>query len=344
MKITKIFNSQKKEDVNIAAQMIAAGHLVAFPTETVYGLGGNSTQEKTVANIFKAKNRPNNNPLILHVNSLIQALNVFDITQSFNLKLTKNRLLKLAKNFWPGPLTIICYKKKHIPNIVTANLPQVAVRIPDHKIAQDIISIAKVPIAAPSANISARPSSTSASHVLLTLNGKIDAIIDGGSCKFGIESTIINISGPKVKILRLGAIKYKNIEKVLNEKINHLPITKTQKKILSPGMLEKHYSPQIAKIILCKKKELEKAWIKGEAILLKKSSVNFLEKKFGKRTKNHIIEKLPNNAKGFAKELYSSFYRLEQKNIKLLFIEKQDSNIVDSLWNAINDKLTRAAD
>ncbi len=343
IKTTKILSSQKKEHIKLAAQMLAGGNLVAFPTETVYGLGANGYCEAAIAKIFKAKGRPNSNPLILHVNSLDQALDSFDFTQNFNEKLTQKRLFELAKHFWPGPLTIICHKKRHIPGIVTAGLPKVAVRIPDHKVAQEIITLANIPIAAPSANASCRPSPTLASHVLTTLNGKIDALVDGGACSFGLESTVLDISEARLKILRLGSIKTNEIEQILQEELECSINTGVEQEKLSPGMSRKHYAPKISNIILCDYLELQKAWLKPGAILLKKSSAELLEISFGKRPNSSVTEQLPNNAKDFAKELYAAFYRLEGKNISPLFIEKPSLDISDCSWAAVSDKLRRAA-
>ena len=225
------------DNILSCSEMIKNGMIVAFPTETVYGLGANGLNEKAVNDIFKAKGRPNDNPLILHVASIADAEELYtDIPRKF---------YDLAEFFWPAPLTIICKKSKIVNNTVSAGLDTVAVRMPANKIALKLIEYSKCPIAAPSANLSGKPSPTTAYHVFHDMNGKIRAILDGGSCKFGVESTVISLIEEPI-ILRPGCVTPQMIEKV----IGHVKIAdsiisplKEGEKALSPGMKHTHYTP-----------------------------------------------------------------------------------------------------
>ena len=180
-----------------SAQIIKKGGLVAFPTETVYGLGADATDKDAAKKIYAAKGRPSDNPLIIHIARPEDAE---------GYAYTSELYYKLAEAFMPGPLTVILPKKDTIPNEVTGGLDSVAVRCPSHEIARMLIAEAGVPIAAPSANISGSPSPTRADHVYKDMNGKIDAIIDGGECEIGLESTIVKLDGGKAILLRPGAI------------------------------------------------------------------------------------------------------------------------------------------
>ncbi len=340
---TKILNSKNSKHIKLAVKILKEKRLVAFPTETVYGLGAISTSESSILNIFKVKNRPLNNPLIMHVTSVDQVLKIFDINhKNIDKQIILNRLLKLSKDYWPGPLSIVSYKKQYISDIITGNLNKVAVRIPSNKVVFNIISLLKIPIVAPSANIFCRPSPTSVSHVLKTLNGKIDAVIDGGICFYGIESTVIDISSKNPRVLRLGVITIKEISKTLKEHVLYNSTLFNPDFFCSPGMLSKHYSPKIEHIVLCDKNKLKNAWINGSPVLLKKQSAILLKKKYGERLASSITEILPNTAYGIARELYASFYRLEEKNIKNLFVEKFFKDL-SGAWGAIIDRILRAA-
>ena len=233
------------EDIETAADIINNGGLVAMPTETVYGLGANALNEDAVKKIFIAKGRAQDNPLIVHISRLdeLKPL-VKDIPHS---------ALRLALKFWPGPLTLIMKKSDLVPDAVTCGMDTVAVRMPAHPVAKRLIAKAGCPIAAPSANISGGVSPVSAEHCVKDLNGRIDAIIDGGQCKVGLESTIVLTTSETPRLLRPGLITKAQIENCLNCKIDVddaiLNPLKEGEKPLSPGMKYKHYSPD-AKIII----------------------------------------------------------------------------------------------
>ena len=228
--------------IKIAAEEIKKGDLVAFPTETVYGLGADALNEKAVAKIFQAKGRPFNDPLIAHI---------ADIKELYRLsKQVPPVALKLAKAFWPGPLTLVLKKSELVSGIVTAGLDTVAIRMPEDNIALSLIREAKTPIAAPSANLFGKTSPTTAQHVVDDLSGKIEMIIDGGKTKVGVESTVLDITVEPIRILRAGGISLEKLKEVIGQ-------VKMSKELeggfRSPGMLNSHYSPQ-AKLILVEKK------------------------------------------------------------------------------------------
>ncbi len=233
------------EPLRPAAQLIRQGGLVAFPTETVYGLGANALQGEAVANIFKAKGRPSDNPLIVHISDLSQ---LEDIVSHVS-----EQAKRLMEQFWPGPLTLILPKKDTIPDEVTAGLSTVGVRFPKHPVAQALISMAGVPIAAPSANTSGKPSPTTAQHVIDDLFGKIDAVIDGGSADVGLESTIVDVSGEIPVLLRPGGITYEQLCEVLGEVLLGQSVTEqlaSNVTAIAPGMKYPHYSPNAQVIVV----------------------------------------------------------------------------------------------
>jgi L-threonylcarbamoyladenylate synthase len=228
--------------IKIAAEEIKKSNLVAFPTETVYGLGADALNDKAVAKIFQAKGRPFNDPLIAHI---------ADIKEIYRLsRKVPPVALKLAKAFWPGPLTLVLKKSELVSGIVTAGLDTIAIRMPADDIALSLIREAKTPIAAPSANLFGRTSPTTAQHVADDLGGKIEMIIDGGKTKVGVESTVLDVTVEPVRVLRAGGI---SLEK-LKEVVGQVKISKElEEGFRSPGMLNSHYSPR-AKLILVEKK------------------------------------------------------------------------------------------
>lgn len=231
-----LFPEQKT--YSLASDILNSGGLVAFPTETVYGLGANALDRSAVLSIFAAKGRPADNPLIVHIH---------DISQLDPLCIIPDRAFPLMEAFWPGPLTLLCEKKSAIPDEVTAGLPTVAMRMPSHPVARALLSHCGLPIAAPSANSSGRPSPTTALHVLEDMNGKIPLIIDGGMCDVGLESTVLDLCHGKPVILRPGGITREMIMAVLGCDVDVagsvLRPLKENETALSPGMRYKHYAP-----------------------------------------------------------------------------------------------------
>ncbi len=236
---------QDMEIIQQAARIIQSGGLVAFPTETVYGLGADGLNETAVKKIYAAKGRPSDNPLILHI---AEKSDVYALCEDVP-ELAK----ALMDQFWPGPLTIVLKKKSHIPHTTSGGLDTVGIRLPSNYIARALIKAAGVPIAAPSANSSGKPSPTRASHVKFDLDGKIDMIIDGGSADFGLESTIVEVTKNEITLLRPGSITLEMLEEV----VGHVQVdsavssdNKSEKtKPRAPGMKYTHYSPA-AKVTL----------------------------------------------------------------------------------------------
>lgn len=230
----------KTEELDLAAGILRNGGLVAFPTETVYGLGANALDVKASKKIYEAKGRPSDNPLIVHI-SKIEDLG----------KLAEeipDTAYQLAEVFWPGPLTMILKKKEIVPDGTTGGLNTVAIRLPVNKIARELIAHSGIYIAAPSANISGKPSPTKAEHVINDLNGKVDMILDGGNAILGLESTIVDLSGSKPMILRPGSITKEMLEHVIGS-IEYDPVILAKKPTMNlvpkaPGMKYRHYAPE----------------------------------------------------------------------------------------------------
>lgn len=227
--------------LDCASKIIKAGGIVAFPTETVYGLGANALNEEAIQKIFKAKGRPSDNPLIVHVGQIKE---VYHLTDE-----VPDNCQKLIEVFWPGPLTMIFKKNNLVPEVVTAGLDTVAVRMPQSKVALDLIKLSGVPIAAPSANISGKPSPTKAEHVLEDLMGRVDAILVGDDCEVGLESTVIDpLANPPV-LLRPGGISKEQIEEVIGNIVLDENIEDKEKAPKSPGMKYTHYAPKAPVVV-----------------------------------------------------------------------------------------------
>ncbi len=229
----------------VAAEIIKNGGLVAIPTETVYGLGADGLNPDAVAKIFIAKGRPQDNPLILHI---ADAADMEKFCHSI-----PETAYALAEKFWPGPLTMVLPAKPCVPKCTTAGLPTVAVRCPDCDVTRQIIRLAGVPVAAPSANISGKPSTTTAQHVLHDHDGKIDAVVDGGACKVGVESTIIDLSDGRPRLLRPGGITPEQLKEVLGDLVIDKAVTGSVANdavVKAPGMKYRHYAPECSVVVV----------------------------------------------------------------------------------------------
>lgn len=250
-----------------ASALLRAGQVVAFPTETVYGLGANALDEKAVRAIFAAKERPADNPLIVHVESIAQLDGLCEVNATAK---------QLMDAFWPGPLTLLLKKTVRVPAVTTAGLPTVAVRCPNHPVALALIRESGLPIAAPSANRSGRPSPTSAAHVLEDMQGRIPLILDGGDCRVGVESTVCDVSGEVPCVLRPGAVTRDMIAAAVGNCILAPSIMRPLKEgeqAPSPGMKHRHYAPkadmtvfigeddQVISTIKAQYDQAENAWI-----------------------------------------------------------------------------------
>lgn len=225
----------QSDQVDLAASLLSDGELVAFPTETVYGLGAPIFSQEAVAKIFTAKGRPSDNPLIAHLSHLEQAAAIaIDIPKNF---------FNLAEAFFPGPLTVVLKRHPDVPSIVSAGLETIALRIPAHPLALELIARVGQPLVAPSANLSGKPSPTQSSHVLEDFDGKIAAVLEGGKTRYGIESTVVSLLESQPIILRPGAITLEQISEVLGCEVTIVSKAK-QTRIISPGMKYRHYAPR----------------------------------------------------------------------------------------------------
>ncbi|MBS3922024.1 MAG: threonylcarbamoyl-AMP synthase [Nitrosarchaeum sp.] len=298
-----------------AAKIIKSGNLVAFPTETVYGLGANALDSKSVKKIFVAKGRPSDNPLIVHISDIADLKMLVEHIPSI--------AYELIERFWPGPLTLVLKKSKKVPKITTGGINTVAVRMPKNKIAKSLIKEAGVPLAAPSANISGRPSPTVSKHVYDDLNGKISMIIDGGKTKIGIESTVIDLSRKIPLLLRPGAVTLEQLQGIIGKVAIHPTIQERKSKAIhrAPGMKYRHYSPN-AKIIL----------IEGAKDKVKEKTLQLLSqykkqgKKIGiitanKRYKSDMTVLLGNNLEKISSKLFKTFREFDSKKIDIILVQ-----------------------
>lgn len=235
-------------DIELAAHLLRQGECVAFPTETVYGLGANALDKRAVAKIYAAKGRPADNPLIVHCHSQAQAREL--------VRDWPQQVQKLADAFWPGPLTVVLPKNPVVPAAVTGGLDTVALRIPDHPIALDLIAAARLPVAAPSANLSGRPSPTRAEHVWQDLAGRIAAIIDGGPTGWGVESTVLDCTRLPFRLLRPGGITLEDLRRLAPVETANSGLH-TSGAPLSPGVKYRHYSPSAQAILVTGKRVAE---------------------------------------------------------------------------------------
>lgn len=327
---SRAMHSRTIKNIEHAAKLIREGGLVAFATETVYGLGTLGLDTTSVQRIFDAKERPSHNPLILHVATIDDAKILFnfpndEVVKRFNL---------LVNYFWPGPLTIVCEKSSLVPDLTTAGSSKVAVRIPNHAVALKLLTLVGKPVAAPSANASGRPSATSAEDVLKTLDGKIDAVLDAGPCLHGLESTVVDISGETPIILRTGAITVEALRGALPDISIREIGSACLDSIGSPGLSAKHYAPQIAHVRLASSAEIAEHWNSPVAMLIRQETYE----QNAPRSEG-ITEILANNPVSYAHELYAALYRLENTNSQTLLIEEVPS---DESWLAIRDRLMRA--
>ena len=264
---TLLLSAAAPETPQIAADIIKKGGLVAIPTETVYGLGANGLDEQAVIKIFEAKGRPQDNPLILHVAEPAEM-------EKFCHHIPKNAYL-LAEKFWPGPLTMVLPARDIVPRRTTAGLDTVAVRCPDNDTTRQIIRLSGVPIAAPSANISGKPSTTTAQHVFHDHNGKIDAIVDGGPCRVGVESTIVDLTDERPRLLRPGGITPEQLMEVLGDLVIDKAVTAQIDKdavVKAPGMKYRHYAPQEPVVIVAGSREkaaqyIHRHFVPGDRVL-----------------------------------------------------------------------------
>ena len=309
------------ENIEHSVEILKSGGLVAFPTETVYGLGADGLNSLAVSKIFEVKQRPSFNPLILHVSS---SKMLDEIAEYSNDKISL-----LIDKFWPGPLTLVLKKKENVPYIVTSGLETVAVRMPNNKVALELIEKLGKPIAAPSANSFSKLSPTKSEHVVKQLGEKVDIILDGGNCKVGVESTIIEVTADSQFLLRHGGISREEIEQIIGK------LSKPNKKIetpKSPGQLKIHYAPNIPIFF----------YDENKINTFSNSKIGGIFFNQAKNKNKFSVVKILSRTSDFheaAANLFSFLHEMENMNLDAIFVEAID-NV--GLGAAIMDRLTKA--
>jgi L-threonylcarbamoyladenylate synthase len=302
-----------------AAALLRAGEVVAFPTETVYGLGANALDERAVAKIFLAKGRPSHNPLIVHVADAEAARAL--VTE------WPPAAEKLAAACWPGPLSIVLPKRSQVPDLVTAGLGTVAVRVPAHPVAHNLLHQCGLPIAAPSANRSEAVSPTTAQHVLDSLGGRIPLILDGGATNIGIESTVVDLSADTPRLLRPGMISAAAIEGILGTALAASVTLVGEAARSSPGQLERHYAPR-APVQLYGDRAAAVPTGAGAVVITPGSAGDARE------------IQLPGDPAGYARGLYAALHTLDAAGVSLILVQQPPDA---PSWSAIHDRLRRAS-
>lgn len=313
--------------ISEAAELIRAGKLVAFPTETVYGLGANALDTDAVRSIFTAKGRPSTNPVIVHVPDAGSALNLVSAWPE-----TAERL---AAAFWPGPLTLVLPRAAIVPDVVTGDGPTVAIRAPAHPVAQALLVASRVPIAAPSANRSSNLSPTTADHVLRTLRGRIDLVLDGGPTASGIESTVLSLAVEPPILLRPGPITRAQIESLIGQLAASLPSAAGENVALpSPGMLARHYAPRTPLEIggADRVRELLDAGLRIAWLGFDTGSPFAADRL--------IYIPMSTDPTNYAALLYATLHACDDANVDRIVVTPPPD---DDAWAAIRDRLTRAA-
>jgi len=309
-------------EIEHAASLLRAGRVVAFPTETVYGLGANALDADAVARIYAVKRRPATSPLIVHVSSIEMARSLVAGEAAW-----PETAERLTQKFWPGPLTLVLPKSPAIPHIVTAGLSTVGLRMPSHPIALALIRAAGVPLAAPSANRFTELSPTTAEHVRGSLNGDVDYVLDGGPCDVGIESTVISLAEPRPLLLRPGGISRGELESVIGTVGSAKGPSAGAHP--APGMHARHYSPRTRLILISNGESPER----GRGV--------YLQHAHEIRTAAHVVvRRMPKSAAEYAASLYSALHEADDANADWIAVDLPPTA---PEWEAVHDRLRRAA-
>jgi L-threonylcarbamoyladenylate synthase len=311
-------HSPTADEIEHAAMLLRDGKLVAFPTETVYGLGANALDAAAVARIFEAKGRPTSSPIIVHVSD-------FEMVQSVAAEWPPLAQTLVTK-FWPGPLTLVLRKTPAVPSLVTAGLNTVGVRMPSHPVALALIAAAKIPIAAPSANRFAQLSPTTAEHVRQGLGDRVDYILDGGECAVGIESTVLSLAGERPVLLRPGGISRAQIEAVIG------PLSQQAATVAeahpAPGMHPRHYSPRTRLILV------------RNGTVPEQGNGAYLQLHVAPSSEVRALVLMSANPAEYAAILYRTLHELDSFGYDWIAVDTPHN---DPEWDAIRDRLTRAA-
>ena len=333
-----------KEKIAYCAEVIRRGGLVCFPTETVYGLGASAFNSEAVNNVYKAKGRPADNPLIVHISNyeMLELVTDCDGEQ-------RDVLNKLADKFWPGPLTMIAHRDDAVPANVSCGLDTVGIRFPSHSIAQALIEASGVPIAAPSANLSGKPSPTRASHVIEDMMGRVDIIIDGGNCDVGVESTVFDIAGEQMSVLRPGAVTLEQILTVVDsadEPDWMKSHTDSDEKPRSPGLKYRHYAPKATVKIYDGEQNLRVKHILSEIEKAKKDGFNCgvlttdENKKYYKNAATVLSLGKESDSLQQASNLFHCLRSFDEMQVDFVFAEAVPSG---GAGDAVMNRLYRAA-
>jgi L-threonylcarbamoyladenylate synthase len=331
----------EREIMQTAARIIQCGGLVAFPTETVYGLGADALNPEAVLALFEAKKRPLDNPPIIHI---AKSSEVYKLAQEVSKKAEL-----IIKEFWPGPLTLLLKRSKIVPEVTVAGLETVAIRMPKHNVALTLIKQSLCPIAAPSANLAGKPSPTSAKHVYQDLNGRIDAILDGGTTCIGVESTVLDLSVDPPMILRPGGITFEALKHVIGEVRLH-PFVEAEKeltieKIKSPGMKHRHYAPNAEVILVEGTVSAVKIKIQdlADAYACKNLKVGILATdETHKSYKAPVVESLGSrfNSASIAQNLFRLLREVDAENVDVIITEGISS---EGIGLAVMNRLRKAS-
>jgi L-threonylcarbamoyladenylate synthase len=326
-----------KEAVARAAELLRAGEVVALPTETVYGLAANALNARAVARVFEVKGRPAFNPVIVHVAGVAmgrQCVSAWPAVAD-----------KLARAFWPGPLTLVLPRSTEIPDIVTAGGPTVGIRWPSHPFIQEVMRVCNFPLAVPSANLASQVSPTTAEHVRQSLGARIPLIVDGGPSQVGIESTVLDLVQRPPRVLRPGMIQLESLRTILGEELGvrnaeHAAPDTTGAPLRSPGRLPKHYAPRAKLVVL--------GWRNEADLKARISEMNF------QISKTHIVAHsripspegfgqvrvLPHDAEAFARGIYAALHHCDEEGAELIVVEALPAQ---GPWEGISDRLRRGA-
>ena len=320
--------------VKRAAELLRAGEVVALPTETVYGLAANALDASAVEKIYEAKGRPKHNPIIVHVASLEMAKRCASKwPESAN---------KLARAFWPGPLTIVLPRSKEIPGIVTAGGETVGIRWPSHPFMQAVIRECSFPLAAPSANRASEISPTNAEHVRKNLGEIIPLIVDGGQSQVGIESTVVDLTAAPPQVLRPGMIHVESLVATIGEcrMKNEECRNESGGTLRSPGLLQKHYAPK-AKLVILNWRDDAELKVQSSKFKVQSAKIRVIaHTKIPSGEKFGCVSVIPHDAEAFARAIYAELHRCDEEGAMLIIVERLPSTFE---WRAIADRLNRAS-
>ncbi len=322
------------DKLSIAARALKNGRLVVFPTETVYGLGANALDEKAVKKIFKAKGRPSDNPLIVHI--------AFKNDLKNYVKAIPQSAKVLIDNFWPGPLTMVLRKKDNIPDATTGGLDTVAIRMPSHSVAHKLIEISGVPVAAPSANISGKPSTTTGKHVINDLQGKVDIIIDSGFTDIGLESTVVDVTKKPAVLLRPGGITIESLRRFIKVKLHPALVKETEvDNPESPGMKYRHYAPKAKLIVFSGDEEKTNNAINQLLIEVSKNKMKTAVLSVGKKNFDaDLVINLGEDKREIARNLFNALRLCDSMDVDVILTEAINKK---GLGRAIMNRLEKAA-